>query len=204
MLRTCLVSALIVLASSLAAEERKVADKTAEIEAILETRAEMNYLDTPLGDVVTDLELRYGINIEIDVPALAHEGVGSDLPITKILKDVPLASALDLLLAVNEQTWVIDSDVLLITSVKDEPKYLQTKVYVVGDLDDGPEVIGGIVMQSLSPVTWQKTEKQERAVGSIAVHPKSKSLVVTHTSRMHRKIAKLLGDLRAATEAAAK
>jgi hypothetical protein len=201
MSRLGIALALWFVGASIAADERKPVDKTAEIEAVLETPVEMQYLCTPLGDMVADLKLRYQLNIELDGEALAAEGKGSDLPICKTLKDVPLASALDLVLNGQYLVWVIHNDVLLITNAESEAKYAQTKVYVVGDLDEHPEMIGNIIVQSLAPETWRNNGG---TVGSIAPFEKGRALVITHTSRMHRRIAKLLGDLRAANTATAK
>lgn len=198
MTRLAVVLALLTLGSSLAAEEKKLIHKYAEIEAKLEHPTEVQYLDTPLGDVVTDLELRHKINIELDIEALNAQGQGgSGMPISRSLKDIPFESALNLLLTGHELTWTLHDDVLLITTNEAERKYLQTKVYVVGDLGDDAETIetiGGIIMQTLSPETWRPTEG---GYGSIAPYTKGKSLVVTHSTRMHRRIAKLLDDLRA-------
>src|SRR5438477_235425 len=43
----------------------------------LDKRTELQYLDTQLGDVVNDLELRHHINVELDTTALTADGKGS-------------------------------------------------------------------------------------------------------------------------------
>jgi hypothetical protein len=189
------IALVLLVGSSLSAGERAITDKTAAIEEALENLTEVQYLDTPIADVVDDLELRHRINIELDAETLAAFGLGTDLPLTKTLKGIPLASALDLLLGGQGLAWVIHNDVLLITTAENERKYPQTKIYVVDDLDENPEVIGNIIVQSLAPDTWRNNDGE---LGSLAPYEKGKALVITHTTRMHRQIAKLLGDLRAA------
>src|SRR5262249_8121003 len=60
--------------------------------------ADFSYLDRRLWEVVSDLEAKYQISIELDTQKLAAEGKGGDLLITRSLKDVTLASALRLTL----------------------------------------------------------------------------------------------------------
>jgi hypothetical protein len=195
------VALVLVCGSSLVADEPALIDEAARIEEKLDAPAEMHYLDTPLGDVVTDLELRHKFNIELDVVPLAEAGIASDLEMSKVLKGLPLATALDLLLGDYGMTWAVHHDVLLITTAKNETKYLQTKVYAVGDLEESPEAVGNMIAVSLAPDTWRSKEGK---VGSIVPLAKSNSLVITHTSRMHRQIAKLLDDVREAKKPAKK
>ena len=60
----------------------------------LDKRTEVQYLDTQLGDVVNDLELRHKINIELDNAALTADGKGSETLINKQLQDLTLKSSL--------------------------------------------------------------------------------------------------------------
>ena len=102
----------------------------------LDKKTEVQYLDTQLGDVVTDLELRHRINIELDNEALAADGKGSETPITKSLKDVTLRSALRLILDGQGLTYLIKNEVMLITTkaAASQPENLETRVYPVADL----------------------------------------------------------------------
>jgi len=102
----------------------------------LDNKTEVQYIDTPLGDVVTDLKLRHKINIELDTEALAADGKGSDLPITKALKDITLRSALRLILEGQQLTYLIKNEVMIITTktAASAPENLETRVYPVADL----------------------------------------------------------------------
>lgn len=100
----------------------------------LDKRTEVQYLDTQLGDVVSDIELRHKINIELDVAALTADGKGTETIINKTLKDLTLKSALRLILEEHALTYVIENEVLVITTKTAAETKTPTRVYPVADL----------------------------------------------------------------------
>jgi tetratricopeptide (TPR) repeat protein len=100
----------------------------------LDKRTEVQYLDTQLGDVVNDIELRHKINIELDVAALTADGKGTETIINKTLKDLTLKSALRLILEEHGLTYVIENEVLVITTKTAAETKTPTRVYPVADL----------------------------------------------------------------------
>ncbi len=100
----------------------------------LDRRTEVQYLDTQLGDVVADLELRHKINVELDNAALTADGKGSETLINKQLKDLTLKSALRLILEEQALTYVIENEVLVITTKTAAETKTPTRVYPVADL----------------------------------------------------------------------
>ena len=74
------------------------------------------FVDTPLKDVTDYLKNRHGIEIQLDNKALGEASIAADTPMTKSLKGISLRSALKLLLAEKGLTYVIDHEVLLITT----------------------------------------------------------------------------------------
>lgn len=101
------------------------------IEQELSTTTEFEYVETPLTDVIADLENKHGIEIELDTKALEDAGVSSDIPITKNLKGITLRSALRLLLGGLDLTFVIKDDVLLITTPEAANSMVELRVYDV-------------------------------------------------------------------------
>ena len=81
-----------------------------KIHAALSEPTRVEFIDTPLGDVIDFLEDMHNIEIELD-----GDGVDTDLPITKNLAKLSLASALDLMLYEHDLTHVIHDEVLLIS-----------------------------------------------------------------------------------------
>ncbi len=81
------------------------------------------------------LEDFHGIQIEVDTQALEDESVDvTSETITKDLSGISLRSGLRLMLGDLNLTYVIDNEVLMITSQEKAEETLVTKVYPVGDL----------------------------------------------------------------------
>ncbi len=100
----------------------------------LEEPASLNYVETPLRDVIDDLQARQAVHTFLDQRALDEVGIPADTPITFSLSDVPFRSALELMLGSLDLTWTIASDVLLITTPEEAEMMLITKPYDASDL----------------------------------------------------------------------
>ncbi len=97
----------------------------------------LEFVDTPLKDVVDYLKDYHHIEIQLDAAAMKKDvGVDPDTLVTKNLHGISLRSALKLLLDELQLKYVIHNDVLLITSPAkaESEEYMTTKVYPVGDL----------------------------------------------------------------------
>jgi len=112
----------------------------------LKKPTELDFVDTPLSEVVNYLKDRHQIEIELDQRALQDVGVDTNTPITKSLRGISLRSALRLLLRELDLTYVIKDEVLLITTPEQAGNDLVLKVYPVADLVVPPNVMGGAGM----------------------------------------------------------
>ena len=119
--------------TTLANPQRKTAADR-EIESRLNTPVNINFKDTSLREALEDLRKYYNINIVPDVAALEDEGVSLDRPITLMLEQVSLKSALNLMLRSAHLTYVIKDEVLLITTESQARGKLNTVTYQVTDL----------------------------------------------------------------------
>ncbi len=98
-------------------------------------QAGLSYTDTPLTEVASDLQQRFGIPVIVDKPALEELGVNADEPVTiPELHNVSLRSALRLMLKNLQLTYIIKDEVLMITTPDRAEKNLVVKVYPVADL----------------------------------------------------------------------
>jgi hypothetical protein len=185
-----------------AAEEESL-QGTAKIEAELDQPTEVQYLDTQLPDMVTDLELRHRLEIEIDQAAVeaATAMKVHEITITGSLRGLRLVQVLNLLLPPKGLTWTVHEGVLLITSIEKEPKYVVTRVHKVGDFAQDLEVLQGVIETTIEAPSWQA---HGGTVGAIARYEDTKSLVITHTATTQRRIAELIEDLRATKSEAKK
>jgi type II secretory pathway component GspD/PulD (secretin) len=109
-------------------------EKEREIERRLSSPVSLEFKDTPLQQVISDLRDSTGINIIPDKPALDEDGVSLARPISMKLEGVSLRSALNLLLHQVKLTYVIKEEVLQITTESHARERGVEKVYPVADL----------------------------------------------------------------------
>ena len=98
------------------------------------TSAGLDFQDTPLEEIVAFLRDEYEIEIQLDTQALDDFGLGPDEPVSVNLRNISLRSAMRLMLKPLELTYVIDDEVLLITTEDEALTRLSVKVYPVADL----------------------------------------------------------------------
>ncbi|MBN2578758.1 MAG: hypothetical protein JXB10_07170 [Pirellulales bacterium] len=108
----------------------------AKIEKELNKPTEVEFVETPLSEVVNYLKDYHKINIELDQRALNELAIATDTPVNKSLKGLTLRSALRIILKELGLTYTIENEVLLITSQQEveSPDRMKHKVYPVGDL----------------------------------------------------------------------
>ena len=105
-----------------------------KIRDALKSATQLEFFDAPLSDVIDYLKDYHDIEIQLDTRALEDVGITSQSPVTKTLKGISLKSALRLLLRDLSLTYVIEDEVLLITTPEEAENRLSTKVYPVADL----------------------------------------------------------------------
>ena len=93
-----------------------------------------DFVETPLRDVVAQIEDAHGIQVEIDIRALEDFGIDQDTPVTKSLSGISLRSALRLIFSELDLAYIIKDEVMLITTAEEAENNLVLKVYPVADL----------------------------------------------------------------------
>jgi hypothetical protein len=170
----------------------------------LASPTQLEFIETPLQDVIDFLKDQHQIEIQIDTKALNDVGIDPTTPITKNLKGISLRSALKLMLRELELTYVIQDGVLLITTPEEAETRLTTVVYPIGDLVNfrdpkTGEIWGGdydslidLITSTVQPTTWDDVG----GPGSIAPFPATSCLVFSQTQDVHEQIESLLSTLR--------
>ena len=136
-----------------------------KIEAALELPTEIEFVDTPLSDVVDFLNGRHQIDIQLDRKALDEASIPTDTPVKKSLKGISLRSALKTMLGELGLTYVIQDDVLLITTKQAAEQRPETVAYDVSDLlqryrdENGHiyydfESLIDVITSAVDPTTW--------------------------------------------------
>jgi hypothetical protein len=108
------------------------------IMAALDGPTEMEFIETPLKDVVDALKILHGIEIQLDSKAITDAGGTLDVPITESLKGISLRSALRLMLHEHELDFALTNEVLLITSA--ESPYVLRQYEVADLLSEGESI----------------------------------------------------------------
>lgn len=111
-----------------------VGESERRIRAALDQPTRMDFNDAPLEDVVDFLTDYHKIQIILDNESLDAEGLGADTPVTVNLSNISLRSGLRIMLRQLGLTYVIENEVLLITTQAEAETKLTPRVYPVADL----------------------------------------------------------------------
>lgn len=116
-------------------KRRRLSPTELKIQAALKERVQVKFTNRPLKEVLDDLGSMSNVNIYADPQGLSAEGVTSDTPITiNLTEPVSLQSALRLILEPLRLSYVIQHEVLRITSEQTGDANVYTDVYNVADL----------------------------------------------------------------------
>jgi len=157
----------------------------------------IDYADVPLQEIVDQLQGEYSIPIKLNKPALEEAGIGSDSPVTIQLHNISLRSALRLTLKPLGLTYVIQNEVLLITTREDAEADLKICVYDARKIIDDPngknvESLVETIQSCVASDTWA-----ENGGGNAEIRPLPSGLiVVSQTQAAHQEIRDLLTTLR--------
>ncbi|MEZ5941882.1 MAG: hypothetical protein R3C18_10845 [Planctomycetaceae bacterium] len=114
-------------------------------EALKDTTS-LEFPSNPLEDVVQYISSIHNIPIRLDEAGLLAEGIGPDTEVKMVISGISLRSALKLLLedvGGIELTYVIEDEVMKITTQLKADETLQTRVYPVADLVIPVQPLGG-------------------------------------------------------------
>ena len=115
--------------------QRQVDPAELLIQAALREKVDVKFNNRPLREVVETLGSLTNVNIYLDPQGMGAEGVTSDTPVTiNITQPISLKSALNLILEPLRLSYVIQNEVLRITSETNRDSNTYHKVYHVADL----------------------------------------------------------------------
>jgi hypothetical protein len=158
----------------------------------------LDFTEAPLEGVAGFVQETYGIPVQLDIPALEEIGVDAQQPVTTNLHNVSLRSALRLMLKPLGLTYIVQNEVLLITTPEVEESELTTCVYDVRDLvrstRSGPDFdpLIDTIISCISVETWAENGGGDSDIRPL--HPGF--LVVSQTASVHEEIEELLITIR--------
>ena len=162
----------------------------------LDELTDLEFADTPLSDVVDYIKNKHEIEIQLDSKGLTDAAVDPSAPVTRSVKGISLRSALRLILEEFDLTYVVQDEVLKITSKEKADEVLITQVYrlngVVGQrgrIRQTAQLID-LITSAIQPDSWG----DEGGPGSIKSF--RELLVVSQKLDVHEEIQALLMRLR--------
>ncbi len=167
---------------------------TAKIEAALSDSTTLEFIETPLADVVDYLKDLHGIEMQIDHRCLGDIGIGSDTPVTRNLKGITLRSALSLMLRELDLTYLIRDEVLLITTPEEVESELYLEIYHIAPLLDDENNAEKLI-DILTSAIGGDSDGPKRSMSTFRG-----LLVLKGTYHDHQQVRGLLGTMATALE----
>jgi type II secretory pathway component GspD/PulD (secretin) len=153
---------------------------------------EVNFVDIPLEDAVNFLKEQHKINIWVDRQSLGDANIALDQPVTLQLSDVRFESVLNLILDSLRLEWLIQDEVLKITTHDGAVALAETRSFDVQSLLDAghtPTELIEAIVQCVEPRSWTS------AGGKGAISHSGGVLVCRQTQRVQSAVAMLLLEL---------
>jgi hypothetical protein len=113
---------------------KKSSPNEKRIQKALSETTEVSFTDNPLEEALNYLEDLHKIEIWLDKAALSDEGINTDQQISLIMTGISLRSVLRLMLEPLGLTYIIEDEVMKITTQAVADDKMSTRVYPVADL----------------------------------------------------------------------
>jgi len=150
----------------------------------------LQVVDEPLESVLAQFGQEFSIPIHIDRGALEECGISAETEVTIDLHGIKLRSALNLIFrepSLVGLTYIIQDEVLLITSEDRANESLKTVVY---DVKAFPARIDEVILATVAQDSWVHSTGE-----GVLQKLKPGVLVIAQTQAVHRKIEALLSQL---------
>jgi hypothetical protein len=161
-----------------------------KILAALDEPTRLEFVDTPLTEVVDYLSEIHSVQIMLDTRSLEDAGIDTSTEtIDAELYDVRLANALDLILEPLNLVSQVYKEVLLVTTTDAAESRLEARVYDLNLTDSAVLQLTKLIQGVAAPESW------ESMGGPGYIGSFRGSLVIRQTERIHREIHGLLRQL---------
>ncbi|MCG8649497.1 MAG: DUF4974 domain-containing protein [Pirellulales bacterium] len=146
----------------------------------MDDETSQTFIELPLEDAVRQLSKTHGIPMVIDRRALEEIGLTPDQPVTISLQEVSLRAFLRLMLRELDLSYVVENEVLIITTTEAAKNNLMLETYVI------PPILAGKGEQVVMALTTTVHSAQwERVGGPCAVAVIENVVVVSATQSVH-------------------
>lgn len=166
------------------------------IRRALDRDVAVDYRKVPFDKVLADLGRQLDVPIQIDYPTLADEGVALDQDVTITRATLTGTSALRQLLEPLQLTWIVQNELLFVTTSVRAGETLETRIYDVDDLIYSGEFdsLIGVLTSTIEPDSWDEVggPGSIREVDSGGVV----ALSIRQTQKNQERIGSFLSELR--------
>ena len=184
------------------------AERNAAVNEILDAKLNVDFRAVPRNKAIATIANQAQLPLVIDRACLDDEDAAPEMAASVTLggNGRTVRQALDDILRKSKLGWVIDRDMVLVTTREELGYRLETRVHDVADLptyrteggQTAPDfdALIATITSTLAPQTWSDAG----GCGSIMAFHQSgiQAVVVLHTAAQHEKIAALLAGLRKA------
>ena len=154
----------------------------------MQANSKLEFTQTPLRDVVASLQSVHNLPVYLDAPSLDEFGVSTDTPVTFKSNGQTLGQSLDVIGKPIKLTWLIEYDVVYITTLEKADSMLQARIYQLKDPMAAVRVQKHIT-RKIRPYSW------EAVAGPAATAVHGKYLIVSQQRKTHEEISQLKQDL---------
>lgn len=150
----------------------------------------LEFVESPLNDVVMHLREAVGIPVRLDLRALDEAGLDPDAPITAAVQDVSLGAALRTILGGLDMAYMVRDEQLVLTTRDGAEQALSLASYPIPLTDDGAS-LARLITATVAPETWGEVG----GPGMIQLDTCATRLAVSQTERVHEQVADLLAAI---------
>lgn len=165
----------------------------------------LNFKDLPLRQAIKEIAAQTGVVIVPDLRAFRDSKISMDAPLSGSCDDIAMKYALNVLLRPMRLQWIIEDEVLVITTEAHLNRPIR-KMYKVGDIltnaaivpvfdtksDDPGSALRALVQDTIERNSWEEMG----GCGSIQYLPLEKKFIVSQTPEIQEEIELLLECLR--------
>ena len=155
--------------------------------------------EEPLHELIAALSKTSGIPMLIDQRSLAEIGISHKEPITSKLTHLSLRSSLSLMLGNLDLTYMIQNEVLQITTVEAAEQNQQGRIYFLegtGVTTKQSNEVATLITTTIAPAAWEQMGGPSTAVPCLPDNKTRPAIIVSTTFDIHDQIDALLTALR--------
>lgn len=160
----------------------------------LSDTTEVEFVDVPVSEALAFLADRHGSPIKLDGRALKELEITRDAPVTLNVKGITLRSALRLLLNDLNLEFIVQNEVILVTSASRLNQFKEVRIYNVSELtgDESADYLADVLRKLDKSAGPKRNSDGEKIKGSRTIVVYDDTLVVQDTIKGHEVLGRLL------------